>query len=482
MFQLTRRSLAVTAALLLALSWTMTASAATLIKLSTDPYTNTSSQHQTEVEPDSFSYGSTVVMVTQVGRFTDGGSSNIGWATSTDAGATWTNGFLPGITIYAGGIYARVSDPSVAYDAKHNVWLINSLPLTEPVKGAAVVVNRSTDGGLTWGNPINVSLATGSSDYDKNWIACDNGPASPFYGNCYVTWDNFGNGNRLLNSTSTDGGLTWGAAKATGNNASGIGAQPLARPNGAVIVPADDTLGNVVVYNSTNGGSTWGRTKKIATVSEHGVAGGLRSGGLPSAEIDASGKIYLVWQDCRFESGCSANDIVMTTSTTGSTWTAVTRIPIDTIGSSVDHFIPGIGVDRNTSGGSAHLGLTYYYYPAANCSASTCQLYVGFVSSTDGGATWSAKQTLAGPMTLSWLANTTQGRMVGDYVSTSFAGGTAHPAFANANAPTGGTFDEALYSVVGGLTPRSGVNRVAADPVLSTSSDTAARGGPTTYR
>ena len=43
--------------------------------LSTDPYTNTTSQHATEVEPDSFSFGSTIVATTQVGRFTNGGSS-----------------------------------------------------------------------------------------------------------------------------------------------------------------------------------------------------------------------------------------------------------------------------------------------------------------------------------------------------------------------------------------------------------------------
>ena len=31
------------------------------LQLSSDPYTNTTSQHQTEVEPDSFSNGSTIV-------------------------------------------------------------------------------------------------------------------------------------------------------------------------------------------------------------------------------------------------------------------------------------------------------------------------------------------------------------------------------------------------------------------------------------
>src|SRR5450759_4978618 len=58
-----------------------------LTQLSRDPYTNSSSQHKTEVEPDTYSFGSTIVATFQAGRFySGGGSSNIGWATSTDHG------------------------------------------------------------------------------------------------------------------------------------------------------------------------------------------------------------------------------------------------------------------------------------------------------------------------------------------------------------------------------------------------------------
>src|SRR5215470_11360764 len=102
-------------------------------QISSDPYTNSTSQHKTEVEPDSYSNGSTIVSATQVGRFTDGGASNIGWATSTDNGATWHGGFLPNTTVYAtpAGTYDRVSDPSVAYDAAHKDWIIASLAISD---------------------------------------------------------------------------------------------------------------------------------------------------------------------------------------------------------------------------------------------------------------------------------------------------------------------------------------------------------------
>ena len=68
---------------------------------------------------------------------------------------------------------------------------------------------------------------------------------------------------------------------------------------------------------------------------------------------------------------------------------------------------------------------------------------VGFVSSLDGGATWTPPTRVAGPMSMSWIADTNQGRMVGDYISTSFTGdGKAHPVFATAKAPTGGVFSQ----------------------------------------
>jgi hypothetical protein len=426
-----------------------------LTLVSSDPFTNTTSQHKTEVEPDTFSFGSTIIEASQVGRFNDGGASDIGWSTSTDNGVSWTSGFLPGITKITNSAnpYDRVSDASVAYDAKHNVWLISSLPIivtSGTASGAGVIVNRSTDGGKTWGNPVVITSKSGS---DKNWTVCDNTPSSAFYGNCYTEWDDNSLGDRVRMQTSSDGGLTWGSAKSPSGTPAGLGGQPVVQPNGTVIVPIANASETAIgAFRSTNGGSTWSSVTTVASVSEHTPAGNLRSGPLPSAEIDSAGKVYVVWQDCRFRSGCSSNDIVLSTSTNGTSWSAVTRIPIDSTTSGVDHFIPGLGVDKATSGSTAHLALTYYYYPVASCTASNCQLDVGFISSTDGGASWSSASQLAGPMNLSWLPSTTQGVMVGDYISTSYTSdGKAHPVFAVANAP-GSTFDEAMYTPSTGLT------------------------------
>ena len=417
-----------------------------LTQISSDPFTQATCQasattnHHTEVEPDTFSNGSTIVAAFQVGRVYDGGGCAIGFATSTNNGSTWTSGLLPGVTKWVGGGPAdRASDAAVAYDARHNVWLISSLPLSESggAHGTGVVTSRSTDGGLTWSNPFTTIAANG---VDKNWIVCDNTATSPFYGNCYTEWDNNSAGNLLQMSVSSDGGMTWGAPKT--NNSGVIGGQPVVRPDGTVVVPTDNANESAVgAFHSSDGGATWSAITTIATIRSHTEAGSLRSGPLPSAEIDGAGTVYVAWADCRFRRSCKSNDIVISHSldSLGTSWSTVSRVPIDATSTSVDHFIPGLAVNKNSSGGSAQLGLTYYFYTTSNCGTS-CQLNVGFISSNNGGSTWSGATQLAGPFNVTWVATTSQGRMVGDYISTSYGSDNlAHGVFMTATAPTSGT-------------------------------------------
>jgi len=423
-----------------------------LVQMSSDAFTVGPGQHATEVEPHMFSNGITLVAAFQVGRIAPGGATDIGWATSSDAGATWTHGVLPGLTKGEGtGPYDAASDPAVAYDAKHGVWLIASLPLSATIQVPAVAVSRSADG-VTWGNPISVDPSAPSSD--KNWIVCDSWPNSPHYGNCYMQWDDPANFDEIVMSTSSDSGLTWGPPTLTSGRAQGIGGQPLVQPNGAVIVPIESTgTASMIAYRSTDGGATWSAPVTISSIQFHGDAGGMRSGPLPSAAVDGAGTIWVVWEDCRFRSKCSTNDLVYSASSDGVNWSAVTRVPIDDIASTVDHFIPGIGIDPATSGASTHAGLHYYYYSQSNCTVSTCQLFVGYISSANGGLTWNAPVTLtSAPMFLAWLPNSQNGLMVGDYIATTFVNGVPFGAFAVAQQTTGGnkggsiSFNEAIYT------------------------------------
>ena len=447
-----------------------------LKQLSCDPYTDKGAQHATEVEPDTLSAhtpsGTLIVSAFQVGRFTDGGAMNIGWATFTNGGpGINANGYLPGTTKFATppGAYDRVSDASVAYDAKHNIWMISYLGVTG-TKGKAILISTSSDG-VNW-DILPVTIATGLN-LDKNWTVCDNTPSSKFYGHCYTEWDDVSKGNLIQMSTSTDGGMNWGAALSTAKKAHGLGGQPLVQPNGNVVIPysgclvvvgdvcPSTSLFHILAFTSLDGGNTWNAPDHIdGFVRFHKPAGGLRASALPSAVIDPSGKVYVVWSECNPEGFiiCPANDFVISTltnvdpNTGATTWSKPQPIPIDPTGSGVDHFIPGLAVSQTTTPGSpAHLGLVYYYYPKAKCTVNTCDLDVGFISSSDGGVTWGNKTQLAGPIKLAWLAKTTQSLMVGDYISTSDASGDAFPVIAAATAPGGGHFNEAMFTLVTGL-------------------------------
>jgi hypothetical protein len=429
----------------------------TVTQVSHDIFTDSQAQHNTEVEPDTLAVGSTIISAFQVGRVSGGGASDIGWARSANGGATWTHGYLPGITGNVGGPFGQASDAAVAYDAKHKVWLISSLGISSTA--VDVLTSRSTNGGLTWSNPV----VTAGGSNDKNWIVCDDTASSPHYGNCYTEYDTPGAGDALEMQTSTNGGTTWGPARAPSGNPAGIGGQPVVLPNGDVVVPYESLSGQIRSFRSTNGGTSWGSTVFIANISHHNVAGGLRESPLPSAETNATGTVYVAWSDCRFRSGCSSNDIVLSKSITETTWSAPVRVPIDGVSSTVDHFAPGLGVDRSTSGSSTRIGLSYYYYPKANCSSSTCRLDVGYISSINGGATWSAAVQVAGPMSLSWLPNSFSGLMFGDYIATAvLAGGKAYPVLSIASAPSGSTFNQAMYIPTGGLAVTGGTRRASA--------------------
>ncbi len=440
--------LALSTVLALLLAFVLPASAQNPpVRISIDTLTNTDSDHRTEVEPHMFAWGNTIVTAFHVARRPGSigwGSGDIGFSTSIDGGKTWHYGLLPALTVnYKNGPYGAAADPSVAYDAKHGVWLISTLPLAGLSCCSLigdVAVNRSTDG-LHWSNPV---LIDKTHLDDKNWTVCDNTTTSPFYGNCYTEWDQaFGTGDVLM-SVSKDGGQTWGPGLASADNAGGLGGEPVVQPNGTVIVPFQG--GGIDVFSSTNGGASWSRSQAIATINSHFDAAGIRNPDLPSAAIDGSGKVYITWADCRFRKSCAENDIVMSTSTDGKSWSAVTRIPIDATTSTVDHFIPGIGADPTTVGANAHLAIVYYYYPSTNCTLSTCQLDVGFTTSTDAGATWTAGTKLAGPMNVSWLPVSDNGPMVADYIGVSYSNGNPYGVFAGALPPTGTTLNESMYT------------------------------------
>ena len=402
-------------------------------RISTDPLRSAGSQHATEVEPDTFAHGSTIVSTFQVGRFVDGAAATVGFATSRNAGRTWTHGLLPALTFVSSppGPAARSTDPSVTFDAAHRVWLIVTLDFFQTA--TSIEVSRSSDG-LHWSAPVTVTIRPGSVTLDKEWIAC-----AASGGACYVSYSDIP-ALRLATQTSRDGGLTWSAptGSADGAGRRGIegayapGAQPLVQPSGTVVIPFYEGP-ELDAVRSTDGGTTFSTETPIATAPYADVRG-LRSTPMPSAEIDSAGTVYLVWSTCRFRTTCDRDDLALSHSFDGVAWSTPTRIPL---AFGRDYVIPGLAVDPHRVG---RLGLVYY------AVTPFLTLNVGYVSSKNGGRTWSRPVRLnAKPMPFASIARA-GGRMVGDYTSASFVGTSVVPVFALASAPRAGLYREAMFA------------------------------------
>lgn len=412
-----------------------------------DPLSGPPGQHATAVEPDSFSFGNTVVAAFQVGRTPTVAAAALGWATSTDGGTTWRSGLLPALTPQTDppGPYSRVTDPAVAYDRVHGVWLVSVLAFREQTPGGSfateIVVSRSTDG-ISWSPPVVTAPPTGTPSHDKNWIVCDNGAMSPFAGRCYTAWSDMARPAVIVVSTSTDGGLTWRDPVDVPQAQNSLGAQPVVRPDGTlVVVYLRMELQTMHATRSVDGGATFSTPTSVSLATASGPTG-LRAPPLPSVDVDAAGRIYAAWHDCRFRLFCSdaPNDIVIASSPDGVRWTLPARVPASPRGGRAGHVIPGLAVDPRSAGARARLAVVFY-------TVRDGRLTPEFASSSDGGRSWSSAVTLSPSFALNDVAQTGGGSMVGDYVSTSFAeGGIAVPVFSAATAPFDGSYHQPILA------------------------------------
>ena len=422
-------------------------------RLSRDPYRGGGAQHETEVEPDSFARGRTIVTAFQVGRFVDSGAANIGFATSHDAGETWKTGLLPRLSIFSvpSGLFERVSDPVVAYDAVHRTWLIGTVAAAG--EATVLTVSRSRDG-VTWGPPV-IAAQRDEGDYDKEWLTCDDWAKSPFRGRCYLSYMDFEN-EGVMTRTSLDGGRTWAAQvgwllpPALKDIANGV--QPVIRPNGMLVIPfaihnsPDSSLNQMAEIRSLDGGATFQPATVIARLSVNDVLE-LRVPPLPSIAVDGDGTLYLAWTDCRYVTECESNGIVLSKSRDGVTWSGPTRVPTGGRGTYVNHFLPGLATIG--TGARVSVALAYYSAPIPTGCNYDCQASIdAWLSlSDDGGRTWRPAQRLnAETVRSNWLAYTGLGRMLGDYISTSWVGGRPTPILPLASAPIRGSYREAVFA------------------------------------
>ena len=320
-------------------------------------------------------------------RWSNGGAQGNLAAYSLDGGATWTQvniafsrcaGGSPGST----GDFERASDPWISFGPDGAAYYMALVFNTSNAENGMAVA-KSTDGGVTWSEPVIIkqTKAKGAkaraAAHDKNSLTAD-----PFDPNLvYATWTIFRNNKTtIVVARSTDGGLTWGPARPVNNfEVVDPPAQARFRQGVQIVVLPDGTLVNAffrtivdpedggvtmaveqAIFRSTDQGKHWERLD--TTVAEFVPSGGLDvelgifvrdAGRLPDIAVDrATGTLYIVWQDGRLSPFGASNILLSLSTDGGSTWQgplAVTNSPTN------QAFLPAVAVAENGT-----VGVLYY--------------------------------------------------------------------------------------------------------------------------
>ncbi len=378
-----------------------------------------------------------LVATAHEGRFFDGGAQSIGAYASWDGGRTWTNALLPDLTVKTGGEWDRATDPVTGFAADGTVY-INSFAFNmESGDETAVVIHRSDDGGRTWEGPFIVdSSDTFRQSYDKNWLAVDASSDSPYQDRIYVAWTNFisgqsgsYSGSPLLISHSDDQGETWTDPIRAARTRYAQGALPMVASDGTVhVVYVELFKGLLRITRSTDGGTTFRKSRIVASIVTAGVPGQRTAEDLPSASIDLSNDtIHVVWQDARFDGG----DVLATRSRDGGvSWTSPVIVNDDPVGGT--QFTPAV----SAGGGTVHV----VWYDSRDGRASDAGgnfWSVHFATSGNGGRTFGSNLNLTPePFDIRFAIDTQRGKFLGDYIGLAMTATKAYPVWVDTRFPS----------------------------------------------
>jgi hypothetical protein len=355
-----------------------------------------------------------------------GGSGQQAQYYSSNGGVTWGQSFLP---LTTGDAFH--SDPTVDWTSDGTAW---SLTIGINSAGSKLKMRsyKSTNNGATWTFDNTFSGTQTNTDKEMLWI--DHSATSPFKDTIYACWHN---GNPAYVNRRTGPAGSWGTAiKVSGTESTGtaIGCSLGSNANGDAFVfwPATGNS-KIVMAKSTNGGTSWGTPKVIAT-SKDSYDIGVPAMASRRALIYVSGaaysngavnNVYVSWVDLTGASGCTApaNEPGTNVSSTcksriwfarstdgGTTWSA--PVMTNNQASLNDQFNQWLGVDPTTG----RLALMYYDTVGGTSRKKTDVYYQ---TSADNGATWSAAAKVTGAQTDETVSGSDSGNQYGDYNSLS---------------------------------------------------------------
>ncbi len=311
--------------------------------------------------------------------------------TTMNGGETW-GGSVEG----AGG--DNSGDPTTCISLD-NRWYVNFIH-SNYGQGVAY----STNNGATWTPQLIAPSPGGSGMLDKNHMWIDNSPSSPYVGNLYVAWTNFGgtNDTEIEIARTANGGVAWAtpinisSAINAGSHNQGVNIQT--GPAGQVYAvwtiydswPSDEAA--MGFAKSTNGGVSYAPATRIISnirgIRTSGTPKDHRVNSFPSVAVDISGgsyngNIYVVWTNIgvpQTNTGTNISVYMIKSSDEGSTWSAPIRINQDPFTSGKTHYLPWITCDP-VSG-----TLSCIFYDDRNTTTTKDEVWVA--NSFDGGATW----------------------------------------------------------------------------------------------
>ena len=217
---------------------------------------------------------------------------------SNDGGASWCctssdpahlGTLIPGVTRLAGGQYDAGGDPALAFDSRGTVYYAG-LGFNRDSAPNTVTVNRGTfdaAGQLGWSAPTFINPTTSPAIFnDKEWIAADSHPSSPYRDRVYVTWTRFvfsaGTGayvqSPIFFASSSDGGRTFTAPTSiVGNVKYDQGSRPVVGPDGSLYVFFEGAtrkaaLDSTYVVKSTRRRCLVGQAGRDLDAARHGGA------------------------------------------------------------------------------------------------------------------------------------------------------------------------------------------------------------------
>lgn len=175
---------------------------------------------------------------------------------STDGGATFTRLTAPG---GQGPFVATLGDPVVMFHRPTSTWVTVWLDTACGSQGLGGYKTTTPAVVASW---THFCLHTATND-DRESGWADTNPASPFYGNLYVSW---GSGANIVASRSTDGGTTWSAPVTVGVGRNVQITGDMSGNGNIYIAGMNENGGNANfnrnnhIYRSTNGGVSWTTT------------------------------------------------------------------------------------------------------------------------------------------------------------------------------------------------------------------------------